>query len=72
MRAEKEKAALEITKSKGVIWKNSRSKWVVATMFNGNPGRLGCFDDHTGAVAVYSSYKSRMTKEERKVRFDIQ
>jgi hypothetical protein len=71
MRAEKENAALEITKSKGVSWNKRKSKWEVAPTSDGKKGRLGYFDDHTGAVAVYSSYSS-MIKEERKVRFNIQ
>jgi hypothetical protein len=32
---------------------------------------LGCFDDHAGAVAAYSSYSS-LTKEERKARNNSQ
>jgi membrane protein involved in colicin uptake len=71
MRAENEKAALEITKSKGVFLRKRTSKWEVAFWFDGKKRHLGCFDDHTEAVAVASSYGS-MTKEERKVRFNIQ
>jgi hypothetical protein len=43
---------------------------MVTFWFNGERN-LGYFDDHTEAVAVYSSYKS-MTKDKLKVRFDIQ
>jgi outer membrane biosynthesis protein TonB len=75
-RAEKEKAALGITKSQGkstgVNWNRSRCKWVVGFQRRGViPRHLGCFDDHAEAVATYSSYSS-MTKEERKARNNSQ
>jgi hypothetical protein len=58
MRAEKEKqGALEITKRRGVaIWHKRDFKWMVDFGFNGKERYLGYFDDHTEAVAVYSSY----------------
>jgi hypothetical protein len=75
-RAEKTKAALEITKSQGkstgvIIWNKSRCKWVVGFQCRGMIPRhlhLGCFDDHAEAVAAYSSCSSMTNKEERKAR----
>jgi hypothetical protein len=65
MRAEKEEAALKITKSKGVHWHKRNFKWVVTFWFNGKDRNLGYFDDHTGAVAVYSSYKHDRVRTSR-------
>jgi hypothetical protein len=55
MRAEREKEALEIPKSKGVNWNKRASKWEVAFYLDGKKGHLGYFDDRVEAVAVYSS-----------------
>jgi hypothetical protein len=38
----------------------------------GGERHVGCFDDHTEAVAVRSSSYKSMTKEELNVRFNIQ
>jgi hypothetical protein len=65
-RAEKGKAALEITKSQGkstgVSWKKRRHcKWVATSQRRGRPPvHLGCFfSDRAGAIAAYSSYGNR-------------
>ena len=65
MRAVKDKAALEITKSKGVNWNKRNSCWIVQLSAHGKNWHLGHFDldDHTKAVAAYSRHKS-MTKTE--------
>jgi hypothetical protein len=62
-RAEKGKAALEITKSQGkstgVSWNKSHCKWVATFHRRGmTPRHLGCFSDRVGAVAAHSSYSS--------------
>jgi hypothetical protein len=68
-RAEKTKAALEITKSQGkstgVIWNKSNCKWVVAFQRRGTRTRkhLGYFDDHAEAAAAYSSYRHSFLKK---------
>jgi hypothetical protein len=58
-RAKKEKAALGISKSKGVTWNKRHSKWEVGFCFDGKRRHLGYFDDHVEAVEVYSSYNSQ-------------
>jgi hypothetical protein len=54
-RAEKDKAALEFPKSKGVNWDKRVSKWEVAFYIDRKKRRLGYYDDHVEAVAVYSN-----------------
>jgi hypothetical protein len=47
----KEKAALEIPKSRGVGWHKKRGKWQVAFCLGGKNWHGGYFDDHREAVA---------------------